>query len=219
MLLPHGFEGQGPEHSSARLERYLQLCAQENIQVCVPTLPAQIFHLLRRQIVRPSRKPLVVLTPKSLLRHPSATSSLADLSAGAFLPVIDDPRAPRQAKRVVACSGRVWFDLDSTRTARGLDDVALVRVEQLYPFPELAFRAVLDAYPEADTFVWAQEEPMNQGAWFQTLHHLNHCAPGGRRFHYAGRPAAAAPASGYTSRHRAELEALLNDALETAYEN
>ena len=219
MLLPHGFEGQGPEHSSARLERYLQLCAQENIQVCVPTLPAQMFHLLRRQIVRPSRKPLVVLTPKSLLRHPSSTSSLADLSDGAFLPVIDDPRAPRQAKRVVACSGRVWFDLDATRTARELGDVALVRVEQLYPFPEQAFCAVLAAYPEAGTFVWAQEEPMNQGAWFQTLHHLNHCAPGGRRFHYAGRPAAAAPASGYTSRHRAELEVLLNDALETAYEN
>ena len=219
MLLPHGFEGQGPEHSSARLERYLQLCAQENIQVCVPTVPSQMFHLLRRQIVRPSRKPLVVLTPKSLLRHPSSTSSLADLSEGAFLPVIDDPRTPRQAKRVVACSGRVWFDLDSTRIARGLDTVALVRVEQLYPFPEQAFRAVLAAYPEADTFVWAQEEPMNQGAWYQTLHHLNHCAPGGRRFHYAGRPAAAAPASGYTSRHRAELEALLNDALETAYEN
>ncbi len=218
MMLPHGLEGQGPEHSSARLERFLQLCAQENIQVCVPTLPAQMFHLLRRQIVRPVRKPLVVLTPKSLLRLPLSVSSLADLSSGAFLPVIDDPQAPRQAKRVVACSGRVYFDLESTRQARGLADVALVRVEQLYPFPEDAFREVLAAYPQATTFVWAQEEPMNQGAWYQTLHHLNHCAPGGRRFHYAGRPAAAAPASGYASRHRAELEALLNDALETVHE-
>ena len=218
LMLPHGLEGQGPEHSSARLERYLQLCAQDNIQVCVPTLPAQMFHLLRRQLVRLSRKPLVIMSPKSLLRRPDSTSSLADLASGAFLPVIDDPRAPRQAKRVVACSGRVWFDLEAARAARGLDDVALVRIEQLYPFPEAAFCAVLNAYPEAATFVWAQEEPMNQGAWYQTLHHLNHCAPGGHRFHYAGRPAAAAPASGYVSRHRAELEALIGDALETPYE-
>ncbi|WP_296891947.1 2-oxoglutarate dehydrogenase E1 component [Thiobacillus sp.] len=218
LMLPHGLEGQGPEHSSARLERYLQLCAQENIQVCVPTLPAQMFHLLRRQLVRPIRKPLVIMSPKSLLRHPASTSSLADLSDGAFLPVIDDPRTPREAKRVVACSGRVWFDLEAARAARGLDDIALVRVEQLYPFPETAFRAVLEAYLQAGTFVWAQEEPMNQGAWYQTLHHLNHCAPDGRRFHYAGRPPAAAPASGYVSRHRAELETLLNDALETSYE-
>ena len=218
LMLPHGLEGQGPEHSSARLERYLQLCAQDNIQVCVPTLPAQMFHLLRRQLVRLARKPLVIMSPKSLLRRPDSTSSLADLASGAFLPVIDDPRAPRQAKRVVACSGRVWFDLEAARAARGLDDVALVRIEQLYPFPEAAFCAVLNAYPEAGTFVWAQEEPMNQGAWYQTLHHLNHCAPGGHRFHYAGRPAAAAPASGYVSRHRAELEALIGDALETPYE-
>jgi 2-oxoglutarate dehydrogenase E1 component len=218
LMLPHGFEGQGPEHSSARLERFLQLCAQDNIQVCVPTLPAQMFHLLRRQIVRPQRKPLVIMSPKSLLRHPLSTSSLADLSSGAFLPVIDDPRAPRNARRVVACSGRVWFDLESTRAARDIDDIALVRVEQLYPFPEDAFRWVLRAYPQAETFVWAQEEPMNQGVWYQALHHLNHCTPAGQRFHYAGRPPAAAPASGYASRHRAELEALLNDALETSYE-
>jgi 2-oxoglutarate dehydrogenase E1 component len=219
LLLPHGFEGQGPEHSSARLERFLQLSAQDNIHVCVPTLPAQVFHLLRRQIVRPVRKPLVILSPKSLLRHPASTSSLRDLTQGAFRPVIDDPRAPAQATRVVACSGRVWFDLEAARAERGLDDVALVRVEQLYPFPEAAFRAVLAAYPQAQTLVWAQEEPMNQGAWFQTLHHLNHCAPAGRKFHYAGRPAAAAPASGYASRHKAELAALLDDALETPYAN
>ena len=218
LMLPHGFEGQGPEHSSARLERFLQLCAQDNIQVCVPTLPAQMFHLLRRQIVRPQRKPLVVLSPKSLLRHPDSTSSLADLARGSFRPVIDDPREPHEARRIVACSGRVWFDLESARAERGLDDVALIRVEQLYPFPEDTFRGLLEAYPKADTFVWAQEEPMNQGAWFQTLHHLNHCAPGGRRFHYAGRPPAAAPASGYASRHKAELDALLNDALETSHE-
>jgi 2-oxoglutarate dehydrogenase E1 component len=219
LLLPHGLEGQGPEHSSARLERFLQLCAQDNIQVCIPTLPAQMFHLLRRQIVRPMRKPLVILSPKSLLRFPASTSSLADLSSGSFQSVIDDPAALRQAKRVVACAGRVWFDLDAARAARGLNDVALVRVEQLYPFPEETFRAVLAAYPHAETFVWAQEEPMNQGAWYQTLHHLNRCKPARLRFHYAGRPAAAAPASGHVSRHRAELEALLNDALETPYES
>ncbi|HEX7971791.1 MAG TPA: 2-oxoglutarate dehydrogenase E1 component, partial [Thiobacillus sp.] len=155
LLLPHGFEGQGPEHSSARLERYLQLCAQDNIQVCVPTLPAQLFHLLRRQIVRPLRKPLVIMSPKSLLRHPASISSLADLAGGAFLPVIDDPRAPRQATRVVACSGRVWFDLEAAREARGLDGIALLRVEQLYPFPDAALCAVLNAYPQARTFVWA----------------------------------------------------------------
>ena len=219
LLLPHGLEGQGPEHSSARLERYLQLCAQDNIQVCVPTLPAQMFRLLRRQIVRPLRKPLVIMSPKSLLRHPASISSLSDLATGAFLPVIDDPREPRSARRVVACSGRVWFDLDAARAARGLDDIALLRVEQLYPFPDAAFCAVLAAYPQAGTFVWAQEEPMNQGAWYQTLHHLNRCLPSGRSFHYAGRSAAAAPASGYVSRHRVELEALLRDALETPYEN
>jgi 2-oxoglutarate dehydrogenase E1 component len=219
LMLPHGFEGQGPEHSSARLERYLQLCAQENIQVCLPTLPAQMFHLLRRQIVRPLRKPLVILSPKSLLRNPVSTSSLADLASGAFRPVIDDPRAPRNARRVVACSGRVWFDLEAARAERGLEHVALVRIEQLYPFPEEAFRRVLGTYPRADTFVWAQEEPMNQGAWYQTLHHLNHCAPVGRRFHYAGRAPAAAPASGYASRHKAEVDALLSDALETSYED
>ncbi len=219
LMLPHGLEGQGPEHSSARIERFLQLCAQDNIQVCVPTLPAQMFHLLRRQIVRPQRKPLVIFTPKSLLRHPESVSALAELSEGGFRSVIDDPRAPRAATRVVACSGRVWFDLEAARIARGLEHVALVRVEQLYPFPETLFRAVLAAYPQAGTFVWAQEEPMNQGAWYQTLHHLNHCVPAGRRFCYAGRPAAAAPASGYASRHRAELDALLNDALETVHEN
>ncbi|MHB1085493.1 MAG: 2-oxoglutarate dehydrogenase E1 component [Thiobacillus sp.] len=219
LLLPHGLEGQGPEHSSARLERYLQLCAQDNIQVCVPTLPAQMFHLLRRQMVRPVRKPLVIMSPKSLLRHPASTSSLADLATGSFLPVIDDPRVPRNATRVVVCSGRVWFDLEAARAALGLEDIALVRVEQLYPFPETALSAVLNAYPHARIFVWAQEEPMNQGAWYQTMHHLNHCTPAGQRFHYAGRPAAAAPASGYVSRHRAELEALLKDALETSYEN
>ena len=133
--------------------------------------------------------------------------------------MIDDPRAPRQATRVVVCSGRVWFDLEAARRARGLEEVALIRVEQLYPFPEALLRDTLAAYPQATRFVWAQEEPMNQGAWYQTLHHLNHCAPADHRFDYAGRPAAAAPASGYASRHRAELDALLTDALEHRHES
>lgn len=216
LLLPHGYEGQGPEHSSGRIERFMQLSAQNNWQVCVPTLPAQIFHLLRRQIVRPVRKPLVVFTPKSLLRHPVAVSSLADLAEGGFQAVIDDPDAPRKAGRVVVCSGKLYYELKEARASRG--DVALVRIEQLYPFPEDSLRAVLQAYPHAKTFVWAQEEPTNQGAWYAIQHHLNHCAPADARFVYAGREAAAAPASGYPSRHKAEQAGLINEALGTADE-
>jgi len=218
LLLPHGFEGQGPEHSSARLERFLQLCAQDNIQVCMPTLPAQIFHLLRRQIVRPQRKPLVIMSPKSLLRHPASTSSLADLSSGAFLPVIGDPLAPREAKRVVACSGRVWFDLEAARVARGLDDVALIRVEQLYPFPEAPFRAALDAYPQAATFVWAQEEPMNQGGLVPDPAPSQPLRARRAAFPLRRAPRRCRAGVRLLSRHRTELEALLTDALETPYE-
>lgn len=217
LMLPHGFEGQGPEHSSARIERYLQLCAEDNIQVCVPTLPAQMFHLLRRQMLRPLRKPLVIFSPKSLLRNPISSSSLSDLSDGSFQPVIDDPRAPHDATRVIVCTGRVWFDLEAARLAAGRDQVALIRVEQLYPFPEEALRGVLSHYTQVSTLIWAQEEPMNQGPWYQIWHHLNRSAPGGLRFHYAGRLAAAAPASGYAARHKIELEALLHEALETVF--
>jgi len=217
LMLPHGFEGQGPEHSSARIERYLQLCAEDNIQVCMPTLPAQMFHLLRRQMLRPLRKPLVIFSPKSLLRNPLSSSSLQDLSAGGFQSVLDDPRAPHSATRAVVCSGRVWFDLEAARLAAGHTEIALIRVEQLYPFPEEDLRTALAAYPQLATLVWAQEEPMNQGAWYQIWHHLNRSAPKGLRFHYAGRPAAAAPASGYAARHKAELDALLHEALETVF--
>ena len=216
MLLPHGYEGQGPEHSSGRIERFLQLSAQNNWQVCVPTLPSQIFHLLRRQIVRPVRKPLVVFTPKSLLRHPQAVSALKDLAQGSFQFVIDDPAVPREAERVVVCSGKLYYELDAARGARR--DVALVRLEQLYPFPEDSLRAVLAAYQQANSFVWAQEEPMNQGAWYAIWHHLNHCAPDSAKFDYAGREAAAAPASGYPSRHKAEQMAVINQALGNADE-
>ncbi len=223
LLLPHGYEGQGPEHSSGRIERFMQLSAQNNWQVCVPTLPSQIFHLLRRQIVRPVRKPLVVFTPKSLLRHPQAVSTLQDLSEGGFRSVLDDPvfsPSPlgeglgvrvEGVNRVVVCSGKVYFDLLAARSER--NDVALIRVEQLYPFPEAALRETLARYPQASELVWAQEEPMNQGAWYAIQHHLAHCAPAGRAFRYAGRAAAAAPASGYASRHQSEQQQLLRDAL------
>ena len=230
MLLPHGYEGQGPEHSSGRIERFMQLSAQNNWQVCVPTLPSQIFHLLRRQIVRPVRKPLVVFTPKSLLRHPQAVSSLNDLANGGFQAVIDDPifshsrhsgegwgEEAKTVKRVVVCTGKVYFDLLAARGAR--KDVALIRVEQLYPFPETALTAALSRYASARLFIWAQEDPMNQGAWYAILHHLNHCIAGDRRFVYAGREAAAAPASGYAARHQAEQEKLLKDALGEPNEN
>jgi 2-oxoglutarate dehydrogenase E1 component len=211
LLLPHGYEGQGPEHSSGRIERFMQLSAQNNWQVCVPTVPAQIFHLLRRQIVRPVRKPLVVFTPKSLLRHPQAVSSLAELAEGGFRNVIDDPAAPREAKRVVVCTGKLYYEFKEARGEQR--DAALVRIEQLYPFPEQGLRAILAGYPHAETFVWAQEEPMNQGAWYAILHHLNHCVPAGHRFVYAGREAAAAPASGYPSQHKAEQSRLIKEAL------
>ena len=211
LLLPHGYEGQGPEHSSGRIERFMQLSAQNNWQVCVPTLPSQIFHLLRRQVVRPVRKPLVVFTPKSLLRHPRAVSPLEDLAQGGFRAVIDDPAVPREAKRVVVCSGKLYYELEAARGARR--DVALVRLEQLYPFPEDGLRTLLAAYPQARSFVWAQEEPMNQGAWYAIWHHLNHCISEGAHFEYAGREAAAAPASGYPSRHKAEQSQLIKEAL------
>ena len=212
LLLPHGYEGQGPEHSSGRIERFMQLSAQNNWQVCVPTLPSQIFHLLRRQIVRPVRKPLVVFSPKSLLRHPQAVSRLDDLSNGSFHSVIDDTVPAELVTRVVACSGKVYFELLAARGDR--KDVALIRIEQLYPFPEDTLTRILSRYPRAQQLVWAQEEPMNQGAWYAIWHHLNHCAPAGKSFSYAGSPPAAAPASGYAVRHKTEMDAMLKQALE-----
>jgi 2-oxoglutarate dehydrogenase E1 component len=211
LLLPHGYEGQGPEHSSGRIERFLQLSAQNNWQVCVPTLPGQIFHLLRRQLVRPVRKPLVVFSPKSLLRHPQAVSSLDELVGGGFRSLIVDTIAADKVARVVACSGKVYFDLLAARSDR--EDVALIRVEQLYPFPEDGLREAVSRYVGATDFVWAQEEPMNQGAWYAIRHHLDRCAPAGRSFAYAGSAAAAAPAPGYASYHLAQHEAMLKQAL------
>ena len=169
MLLPHGYEGAGPEHSSARLERYLQLSAEHNVQICVPTTPAQVFHLLRRQAIRPLRKPLIVMTPKSLLRHKQAVSSLEDLAGGHFRTIIDDAEIdPDQVRRLVLCSGKVYYDLVAKREEDGLTDIALVRVEQLYPFPETDLFKVLGRYRKMNTAVWCQEEPVNQGAWYSS---------------------------------------------------
>lgn len=215
MLLPHGYEGQGPEHSSARLERYLQLCAQQNIQVCVPSTPAQVYHMLRRQALRGMRRPLVVMSPKSLLRHPLAISSLEELAQGSFQPAIGeiDPIDPQQVKRVVMCSGKVYYDLLEQRRKNGQENVAIVRIEQLYPFPHQAVQAVLAPYTQAHDFVWCQEEPLNQGAWYCSQHNFREVIPFGAVLRYAGRPASASPAVGYMSVHREQQQALVDDAL------
>jgi len=215
LLLPHGYEGQGPEHSSARLERYLQLCAMENMQVCVPTTPAQMFHMLRRQMLRACRKPLVVMTPKSLLRHKLAVSSLDDLATGRFQLVIPDSTAaaPARVKRVVLCSGKVYFDLIEDAAKRKANDVAIVRVEQLYPFPRTELKGELDRFPAAREIIWCQEEPMNQGAWYQIKHHLQAVTSSKQIVAYAGRTRSPAPACGHMARHLAEQAALVEQAL------
>ncbi|WP_020160835.1 2-oxoglutarate dehydrogenase E1 component [Methylobacter marinus] len=215
MLLPHGFEGQGPEHSSARLERYLQLCAEHNMQVCNPTTPAQIFHLLRRQLIRPYRKPLIVMTPKSLLRHKLAVSTLEDLTDGQFQPVIgdQDPINPKKITRFILCSGKVYYDLLEARRQDDLKHVAITRLEQLYPFPAEAFRAELAKYPAMKEFVWCQEEPQNQGAWYQSKHHFADNLEPHITITYSGREASAAPAVGNFRIHIEQQKAVVESAL------
>lgn len=218
MLLPHGFEGQGPEHSSARLERYLQLCAEHNIQVCTPTTPAQIYHLLRRQVIRPLRKPLVVMSPKSLLRHKQAISTLEDLAEGTFMPVIGevDQLDAKKVKRLVLCGGKVYYDLYNRRAELEKDDVAIVRIEQLYPFPEEHLAETIKAYTNLESVVWCQEEPMNQGAWYSMQHHMRAVLQQHDpklHLHGVARPASAAPAVGYISVHVEQQETLVNEAI------
>ena len=214
LLLPHGYEGQGPEHSSARLERFLQLCALENMLVCVPTTPAQAFHMLRRQMKMSTRKPLVVMTPKSLLRHKLAVSTLEDLADGEFQHLIPDGAAdPKKVRRVVLCSGKVYYDLLEDAQKRGQDDVALVRVEQLYPFPRELLAAELKRFGKARDVVWCQEEPQNQGAWYQIKHHLQACLAEGQALHYAGRSRSPSPAVGHFADHVEEQTKLVADAL------
>jgi 2-oxoglutarate dehydrogenase E1 component len=214
LLLPHGYEGQGPEHSSARLERFLQLCALENMLVCVPSTPAQAFHMLRRQMRMDTRKPLIVMSPKSLLRHKLAVSTLDEMANGEFQHLIGDASADaKKVKRVVVCSGKVYYDLLEDQTKRGQDDVAILRAEQLYPFPRPALAAELKKYGKATDVVWCQEEPMNQGAWYQIKHHLQACLSDGQALHYAGRPRSPSPAVGHMADHLRELQQLLADAL------
>ncbi|MEM6640931.1 MAG: 2-oxoglutarate dehydrogenase E1 component [Pseudomonadota bacterium] len=215
MLLPHGYEGQGPEHSSARLERFLQMCAEGNIQVCVPSTPAQMFHMLRRQMLRPLRKPLIVMTPKSLLRHKDAVSDRQLIESGGFQLVIADREIKRDeaVKRIVFCSGKVYYDLSDARRAAGLENVALVRIEQLYPFPSDYYLAEIERYSNAEDVVWCQEEPQNQGAWYQIRHQLQAGLGPQHNLFYAGRPGSAAPASGYHSVHVEQQKNLVDAAL------
>ncbi|QHS08692.1 2-oxoglutarate dehydrogenase E1 component [Sinimarinibacterium sp. NLF-5-8] len=214
-FLPHGYEGQGPEHSSARLERYLQLCAENNQQVCVPSTPAQMFHMLRRQMKWALRLPLIVMTPKSLLRHPLSVSPLEDLIKGRFQPIIPEVDALDAARvtRIVFCSGKVYFDLYQAREKQALDHVALVRIEQLYPFPREEYEAVLAQYPNASEIVWTQEEPENQGAWYQIKHRLQAYLLPQHRMLYATRAGSATTAVGYLKVHQMQQEEVINAAL------
>jgi 2-oxoglutarate dehydrogenase E1 component len=215
LMLPHGYEGQGPEHSSARLERFMQLAADNNMQICQPTTASQIFHLLRRQMVRQFRKPLIILTPKSLLRAKDATSPLSEFTKGEFRTVNPEVSAdivPAKVKRVIVCSGKVYFDLARKRAEKGLDDVAILRVAQLYPFPHKAFAAEIKRYPNATDVVWCQDEPQNQGAWFFIQHQIHENMLDGQRLGYAGRAASASPAVGYAHLHQEQQKALVDQA-------
>jgi 2-oxoglutarate dehydrogenase E1 component len=214
LMLPHGYEGQGPEHSSARVERFMQLAADTNMQIVQPTTASQIFHVLRRQMVRNLRKPLIIFTPKSLLRHKDATSTLAEFTKGGFqtiIPEIKDIKADK-VKRVVVCSGKVYYDLSKKREENGHDDTVLLRLEQLYPFPHKVFAAELKKYPNATEVVWCQDEPQNQGAWFFVQHYLFENMATGQKLGYSGRAASASPAVGYSHLHQDQQKALVDGA-------
>jgi len=213
-LLPHGYEGQGPEHSSARPERFMQQSADDNLQICNLTTSAQIFHVLRRQVLRPWRKPLVIMTPKSLLRHRDAASDLVDLARGEFRTVIPDASLtdPQKVRRAVLCSGKVYYDLNAERNERKADDVALIRIEQLYPFPHKALTAEFKRLPNMTEVLWCQDEPQNMGSWFYVQHHLLEAMSDVQKLSYAGRPASASPAVGYYAKHIEQQKALIDAA-------
>jgi 2-oxoglutarate dehydrogenase E1 component len=212
LLLPHGFEGAGPEHSSARVERFLAMAAEDNIQVVNPTTPAQLFHVLRRQVLRPWRKPLVVLTPKSLLRHPRVVSSLSDLADGGFQRIIPDRHPKREVKRVLLCSGKIYYDLEKFREQQAREDVAILRVEQLYPLRDEHLAAALAGYADGTPVFWVQEEPHNMGAWRYMLANFGERLLG--RFPLRGitRPPAATPATGSHTSHEREQAAIIERA-------
>jgi len=214
LMLPHGYEGQGPEHSSARLERFMQLAADTNMQIVQPTTASQIFHVLRRQMVRNLRKPLIIFTPKSLLRNKDATSPLSEFTKGGFQTVIPENKALKadKVKRVLVCSGKVYFDLVKKREELGADDTAILRAEQLYPFPHKAFASELKKYPNATELVWTQDEPQNQGAWFFVQHYIHENMTEGQRLVYSGRAASASPAVGYSHLHQEQQKALVDGA-------
>ncbi|WP_416548534.1 2-oxoglutarate dehydrogenase E1 component [Limnohabitans sp. DCL3] len=214
LMLPHGYEGQGPEHSSARVERFMQLAADTNMQIVQPTTASQIFHVLRRQMVRDIRKPLVIFTPKSLLRNKDATSPVSEFTKGSFQTVIPENKALKadKVKRVISCSGKVYYDLVKQREAKGADDTAIIRVEQLYPFPHKAFAAEIKKYPNATDIVWCQDEPQNQGAWFFIQHNIHENMLEGQKLGYAGRAASASPAVGYSHLHQDQQKALIEAA-------
>jgi 2-oxoglutarate dehydrogenase E1 component len=215
MLLPHGYEGQGPEHSSARLERYMQLSAEFNWEVCVPSNAAQIFHMLRRQMLRKQRKPLIVMTPKSLLRHKDATCSIDDLVNGTFQTIIGETEKldAKKVTRLVTCAGKVYFDLLAARREQKIDNVALVRVEQLYPFDDRRLAEEMKKYPNLKELIWCQEEPLNQGAWYAKHHRLSELVKKGQTLDVVARPASASPAVGYAAKHTLQQKAVINAAL------
>jgi 2-oxoglutarate dehydrogenase E1 component len=217
LMLPHGYEGQGPEHSSARLERFMQLAADANMQIVQPTTASQIFHVLRRQMVRNLRKPLIIMTPKSLLRNKDATSPLSEFTKGGFQTVIPEQNADVQnkadkVKRVLVCSGKVYYDLVKKREERKDNDVAILRVEQLYPFPHKAFSTELKKYPNCQEVVWCQDEPQNQGAWFFVQHSIFENMAPGQKLGYSGRAASASPAVGYAHLHQDQQKSLVEGA-------
>ena len=216
LLLPHGYEGQGPEHSSARLERYLQLCAKNNLQVCYPSTPSQLFHVLRRQMHRSFRKPLILMTPKSLLRHKACVSDIGEFSEGSFRTVIDDPAAsgPAGIRRVLLCTGKLYYELVAGRESRDLEGVAVVRVEQLYPFPEAAVRDIIARYAQAEEFCWVQEEASNMGAWYFVQPLIDELLPDGLDLRYLGRDEAASPAVGDHLQHQSEQREIVEQALD-----
>jgi 2-oxoglutarate dehydrogenase E1 component len=215
MMLPHGYEGQGPEHSSARLERFMQLCADTNMQVIQPTTASQIFHVLRRQMIRQFRKPLILFTPKSLLRNKEAASPLSEFTKGGFHTVIgerDESIDAKKVSRLMICSGKVYYDLVKARAEKKIEDVAIIRLEQLYPFPHKALLAELKKFTKLEEIVWCQDEPQNQGAWFFVQHNILEGMSDGMKLAYAGRPASASPACGYAHLHQEQQKSLLNTA-------